>query len=250
MGLAGCRRNRVSYCVIVAFMEDFSALTEGISQSSACAAKRPPRSSKVLLCAGVFVQLAHFQQRHQKRQGRLSPLVFIRPVRVQPVSTTAGSRIVECNLEIVVSQEPIERAPCLFTPAFLSCCAISLQTRRNGPTGFHWLLVKAGLRGILRIEALRPDGHEMAFYFAALNRKQPIQRSESRRNHLIVSSAHARPNQSLRQSRIGVCENILKPIPVHGMIGAIGTQQSICQRFGGGESSAISWERVEILLQS
>src|SRR5690242_4208917 len=121
---------------------------------------------------------------------------------MQAVSATPGSRIVERNLKIVVSQEPIKSRPGLFTPAPLPCGAITLQARRDDRAGFHRLLVEAGLLGCLGIKALRSDGYKMALHLTTLNRDQPIQSFESGRNHLFVPGAHSRSNQSLRQSRI------------------------------------------------
>src|SRR5437660_12555854 len=137
---------------------------------------------------------------------------------MQAVSATPGSRIVERNLKIVVSQEPTKSGPSSFTPAPLPCGAISLQARRDDRAGLHRLLVEAGLLGRHGIEALRSDRHEMALHLTTLNRDQPIQSFEPRRNHLFVPGAHSRSNQSLRQSRIAVCQPILKPLPVIGTV--------------------------------
>src|SRR5208282_2696498 len=104
---------------------------------------------------------------------------------MQAVAATSGSRIVECDLQIIVSQEPIEGGPCLFAPAALSRGAISLQTCRDHRTGFHRLLIEARLLARLGIKALRSDGDEMALELTMLDADQPIQGFESRRNHLF-----------------------------------------------------------------
>src|SRR5690349_3448877 len=121
---------------------------------------------------------------------------------MQAVSATPGSRIVERNLKIVVSQEPIKGGPGLFAPSVFPGSTIGLQARRDDRTGFHWLLVKAGFHRRLGVESVRSNGHEMALHLAALNRDKPIQSFEPRRNHLFVPGAHSRANQSLRHSRI------------------------------------------------
>src|ERR1700681_3070580 len=107
-------------------MEYLAPFTEGISQNCASATKLLPGASHLFSGAVVFLHLAHFQECHQEGQSGFSALIFIGPVRMQPVSTTASSRIVQCDLKIVVSQEPIERAPRLFTPAALSRRPIGL----------------------------------------------------------------------------------------------------------------------------
>src|ERR1700739_4877668 len=105
---------------------------------------------------------------------------------MQAVSATPGRRIVQRDLKIVVTQEPVKSGPGLFTPAPLPCGAISLQARRDDRAGLHRLLVEAGLLGCRGIEALRSDRHEMALPLTTLNRDQPIQSFEPRRNHLFV----------------------------------------------------------------
>src|SRR5205085_10191840 len=104
---------------------------------------------------------------------------------MQAVSATPGSRIVERNLKIVVSQEPIQSGPSRFTPAALPCGAIRLQARGDDRAGIHRSLVEAGLLGCHGIEALRSDRHEMALHSTTLNRDQPTQSFDPRRNHLV-----------------------------------------------------------------
>jgi hypothetical protein len=65
------------------------------------------------------------------------------------------------------------------------------------------------------------------FYFTTVNRRQPFQRFKAGGNHLIVCTAHARPDESLRKSSIGVRQTVLKPIPVGRMDGSVGIQKTI-----------------------
>ena len=116
-----------------------------------------------------------FPASHQEGQRGLRALIFVGSVGMQAVAATAGGRIIESNLKIVVSQEPIEGRPCLFAPAALSRNAISLQACGDGRAGFHRLLVKAGLFCILGIEAVRSDRHKMTLHFTALNRPSASQ---------------------------------------------------------------------------
>src|SRR5204863_5364161 len=98
---------------------------------------------------------------------------------MQTVSTSAGRVIVERDLQVVVSQEPIEGGPGLFPPTTFSGSAISLQASRHDGTCFDRLLIEARFFRFPRIEAMLPDRHKMTFYFATLNRPQPIQSSKS-----------------------------------------------------------------------
>src|SRR5690348_5629679 len=98
---------------------------------------------------------------------------------MQTILASARGGIVERNLQVVISEKPIERSPRLFPPATFSRCAIGLQGCCNDRAGFDGLLVEASLFRFLRIETVRSDGYEVAFYFATLNRRQPIQRFES-----------------------------------------------------------------------
>src|ERR1700675_2066248 len=170
-------------------MEYLTPFMEGISQNCASATKLLPGASHLFSSAVVFFHLAHFQKCHQERQSGFSTLIFISPVRRQPVSTTACSRIVQCDLKIVVSQEPVERAPRLFTPTALSRHPVSLPARRHLRASFPRLLVESGLLGCLGIKPLRTDGHEMALRLAPLKCGQPIQRFKARGYHLFVPRA-------------------------------------------------------------
>ena len=73
---------------------------------------------------------------------------------MQAVSTSAGRVIVERDLQVVISQEPIEGGPRLFPPAAFSRSAISLQASRYDGTSFDRLLIEARLFRFPRIEAM------------------------------------------------------------------------------------------------
>ena len=92
---------------------------------------------------------------------------------MQAVSASTGVGIVERNLQVVISQKPIESTPRIFPPASPSRCKIGLQTCGNYCAGFDRLLVEASLFRVLRVEAVRSDGYEVTLYFATLNRYQP-----------------------------------------------------------------------------
>src|SRR4030081_2225588 len=105
----------------------------------------------------TLFQLAHFEERHQEGKRRFRSLVLIGAVRVQAVAASTGAGIVERNLQVVISQKPIESGPRLFPPAAPSRCKIRLKTCRNYRAGLDGLLVETSLFGFLRVEALRSD---------------------------------------------------------------------------------------------
>ena len=73
---------------------------------------------------------------------------------MQTISAAAGRRIVKCDLQIVVSQKPVERGPRFLAPAAFACSPIGLQARRDHGTGFDRLLIESRLFRFLGIEAL------------------------------------------------------------------------------------------------
>lgn len=107
MGLAGCLRNSVSYCFVVVLIESFTVLMGSLSQLSAKGKDGPRQVSKSVFCAIGLFERAHLQEGHQKGQRGFRSLIFIGSVGVEAISTAASRRIVECDLEIVVSQEPV-----------------------------------------------------------------------------------------------------------------------------------------------
>src|SRR6202521_6485285 len=121
-------------------MENIAAFIEWTPQDSAQAKRQPPRLSELVLCTIGLLQLTPLQEGHQEGQRRFSSLIFIGPIGVQAVPTTARGRVVECNLEIVVSQEPIKSAPCLFAPMALPRAAVGLQACRDDRARLHRLM--------------------------------------------------------------------------------------------------------------
>src|SRR5439155_12857394 len=106
-----------------------------------------------ILKAPIF-QLTHLHYIHLIKKYRFRTLVFIGSIRMQTVSTSAGRVIVESDLQVVVSQDPIEGGPRLFHPAAFSRSTISLQASRYHGTSFDRLLIEARLFRFPRIEAM------------------------------------------------------------------------------------------------
>ena len=82
-------------------------------------------------------------------------LVFIHALRVQAVPTTAGDGIVQGDLQIIVSQEPVEGSPRFLAPTIVSSYAIGFETSRNRAARFKGLFDRSGL-------AHRPCGKTLA----------------------------------------------------------------------------------------
>ena len=80
-----------------------------------------------LRCSRRSLKLPHLQQCHQERQRGLRSLVFIGPVGMKTISTTAGGGVVQGGFQIVISQKPIERGPRLRAPLLISGRAIRLR---------------------------------------------------------------------------------------------------------------------------
>src|ERR1700686_927933 len=109
------------------------------------------------LCCSFF-QFAHFQEGHQKGERRFSSLVFIGTVGMQTVSAPARGNIVKRNLQVVISQKPIEGRPRFLAPDALTRCTIGLEGGGNHRASFDGLLIEAGFFRILRVEPLRSNG--------------------------------------------------------------------------------------------
>src|SRR5277367_6964760 len=117
IGLPACRSNSVSYWFILAFVAIVITFMEEHSRNFDSFLEPLHLASDLFSRTVVFLYTTHFQKRHQKRQRGLRSLVFVGPVGMQTVPATACSGIVQRDLKIVVSQEPIERGPRLFAPS-------------------------------------------------------------------------------------------------------------------------------------
>src|SRR5277367_4523807 len=250
IGLPPCRSNSVSYWFILGFVGIVITFIEEGSCNFDSFLRPLHLASDLFSRTVVFFYVTHFQKRHQERQRGFRSLIFVGSVRMQSVSATACSGIVQRDLKIVVSKEPIERGPRLFAPAALPSCLIGLQARRNRRARLHRLLIEAGLLRCLGIKALRTNGHKVALYLASLKRHQPVQRLKSRRQHLFVPRAYSRTHQCLWQSCIRIGKPIFKPLPIFSSVDTVGTQQSVGQRVRSTQRRAIPRERVEIFLHS
>src|SRR5947208_12990403 len=112
-------------------------------------------------CSPYLVPTCAFRGAPSRKKASILSLVLIGAVRMQAVSASPRVGIVERNLQVVISQKPIEGSPRFFPPASLSRCKIGLQTCGNYCAGFDRLLIEASLFCFLRVEAVRSDGYEV-----------------------------------------------------------------------------------------
>src|SRR5271165_7291059 len=90
---------------------------------------RSEAGTQLKCCPGILnvLELPHLQKRHQEGKRGLRSLIFVCPVRVKAIATSAGAGIVQGGFQIVISQEPVERSPSLRAPLFIASRTICLQ---------------------------------------------------------------------------------------------------------------------------
>ena len=84
----------------------------------------------------------HLVQGEQERERRFGALVLIGPIDVQPVAATAGRRVEEPVLQVVLTEEPVERPPRLGQPPPVVADAVRVEARRHHRAGLDRLLVE------------------------------------------------------------------------------------------------------------
>ena len=132
------------------------------------------------------------------------------PSRQPPV---AG--VVERLLQLVLSEEPVERAPRVLAPSArrrsTRCASRHAETIAHASTGC-WS--KRGLGAAARVEAVRADRARSSRRPSAGS--TPSHSSERRpdRDHLLVLHPRAGHDERLRQARVAVREAVLEPGPV------------------------------------
>src|SRR6185369_10420917 len=97
----------------------------------------------------------------QISQRGFGSLIFVGPVGMQAVTTTASGRIVNGQIQIIAAAEPIESAPGFNAPAFVFGNSVSFEAGGHCGLGLNRLLIEACTLAVLRIETVRPDGHKM-----------------------------------------------------------------------------------------
>src|SRR5205085_5165097 len=97
--------------------------------------------------------------------------------------TSTGQRIVERFLQLVLPQEPVERAIGFVGPLLVACQAPGIKAGRNGRKSFNRLLVEPGLFAAFAIEAVTADRGEYAM-LSGLDRYEPLQRLKPGLHHV------------------------------------------------------------------
>src|ERR1700728_2996538 len=193
-------------------------------------------------CGGFYG--LHIQQRHQKRKGGFSPLIFVYAVRMQSVPAPSGRGVVEWNLQVVLSEKPPKGRPCFVQPQTVFGCPVCLETRSDGGTGLHRLLVEASLVFPLCEESRGADRHKHVVVVSMLLGGQPIQRLTPCLDHSSVLTVPASENQSLRQARVGIGEGPLEPTPVLSVRALVKVQQPVCEQIARSLDDPVSREPV------
>src|SRR5580698_6028231 len=105
---------------------------------------------------------------------------------MQSIAAATCDGIIKRKLQVVISQEPVERRPSFASPPVVTRHPVSLQTSRHCASGFNGLLIETCLFAALVIKALRTNGYEMTVGFAMLRRQEPIQCFEAGGNHPLI----------------------------------------------------------------
>ncbi len=160
-------------------------------------------------------ELPHLYETEQIGERRFSTLVLVGPIRVKPIRTTAGVGIDKCGLEVVFAEKPIECAHGARTPFGASVRAPRCDACRNRRCSLDGLLIERIRFLVDFAEAHAPDRSETA-RLRGLNLHEPAQGFDARVNVVRCGGCEPRLDQSLRQARIVVGEDILEPAPIIG----------------------------------
>ena len=84
----------------------------------------------------------HFQQSHEKREGRFRPLIFVDAIRMQSIPAPSGHGIVEWNLQVVLprNHKPLEPIGTNTCPSS-GCCSATSRFRDSHPTAIILLFL-------------------------------------------------------------------------------------------------------------
>ena len=195
------------------------------------------------------VKLLHLQKCHQKRQGRLCSLILIGPVSMEPISQPPV--VASYNeVQIVVSQEPIESRPCLSKPTIISCRTTRFEASGDGCASFDRLLIKAEPCRLTRDRSRASDRNEVALHAATLLGLPATRaRLQTCGEPLLVGTSSACQQQCVRQARVAVRQALFKPLPSRRIDGLHrDVEQLVGQRIPLPLSRSVSGEAVEVSL--
>src|SRR5208282_372846 len=177
-------------------------------------------------------------------------LVLIGAIGMKPISASTSGEIVKRNLKIIVAKEPVESRPGFAPPAAITRYTVGLQTRRYGARSLKRLLIETRLVATLAIKTLRPDRYKAAIGFRALRFGEPVHRFEPRGDHAIIRTGRTDDQHGLRQSRVPVSQNVLKPLPIRTADRLIHVKQPTSEHRSDFLRVAVAGIRIEIFLNS
>src|ERR1017187_1239595 len=147
-----------------------------------------------ICCLGCL----QFEQRHQERERRLRSLVFVHPVRMKAVSTTASYWVIESNLQIVLTKKPAEDTLGFLEPLSLFSQFVDLKAGRDCRTRLDRLLIESRLLISFHEETSRPNWHENLCIVAVLLCNKPFEGIHSGLDRALIVASPPRQNQGLR----------------------------------------------------
>ena len=111
---------------------------------------------------------------------------------MQAVSTTACCRIVDRQVQVVATEEPVKGAPRFLVPPLITGKAMRREAGRDHGLRLHRLLVKAGTLTAASIKSIGADRYKItAVRFGSLQICQPLKRFQAGVGHFIVGYALA-----------------------------------------------------------
>ena len=169
-------------------------------------------------------------KRKQPCQSRFGALVLICTVGCQAVAASSRSIVIERNVQIISTQEPVEAAPGRLSPFLFAGDSVGLYTGFDHVFNLLRLLIESGPLAISRKPPVVTNGHEMPFG-VALNLNKPVQRTETSANHIFSVKPATGQKQCLRNPGVCVVDCVLDPGPIiRGMCLKL-VKQGICQGF-------------------
>ena len=111
---------------------------------------------------------------------------------MQAVSTTACCRIVDRQVQVVATEEPVKGAPRFLVPPLIAGKAMRFEAGRDHGLRLHRLLIEARTLTAALIKTVGTDRHKMtAVRVGSLQIRQPLKRFQSGVGHFIVGYALA-----------------------------------------------------------
>src|SRR3989304_4293764 len=131
---------------------------------------------------------------------------------MQTVSTTTGRRVVDGQVEVVASEEPLEGASGFLAPALVARDAVGFEASGDHGLRLHRLLIEPGALTTPLIEAVGSDGDKMIpMRVSALQAGQPTERLQPGLGHGVIRYPLAAHEQSMRQGSVAIGQRFFVP---------------------------------------